>query len=297
MLLDTEKIRCMLMNSNVKYVGSKYKIDEEDERPINETWPKDTQYIRTPERNGKAFNYSEYCKKDVEMTRKVTSKMSKIKRTNDSRMNYNTGNIYVVIGGKAYIPESVSMRTGFREAMEYEFSITTDPNHTVENTMLAIKNVIFNPPATIVFWGDGSKTVVKCQDGEEYDPEKGLTMAFFKRMHDNKGHYFEEIKKWTNKYAMSLFKDEVYAVKDEQIMKAVEVGMSESKSDKETEDSVRWEIFYARVDRGENEGYIRHAIVYKHKSSATRAAKRLISKLPAGVMYEWYVDSIDKADN
>lgn len=62
-----------------------------------------------------------------------------------------------------------------------------------------IKNVIFNPPATIVFWNDGTKTVVKCQNQEEFDHEKGLAMAFFKKMHGNKGHYFEEIKKWTEK--------------------------------------------------------------------------------------------------
>ena len=62
-----------------------------------------------------------------------------------------------------------------------------------------IKNVIFNPPATIVFWNDGTKTVVKCQNDEAFDPEKGITMAFFKKMHGNKGHYFEEIKKWTEK--------------------------------------------------------------------------------------------------
>ena len=63
-----------------------------------------------------------------------------------------------------------------------------------------IKNVIFNPPATIVFWNDGTKTVVKCQNHEEFDHEKGLAVAFFKKMHGNKGHYFEEIKKWTEKY-------------------------------------------------------------------------------------------------
>ena len=62
-----------------------------------------------------------------------------------------------------------------------------------------IKNVIFNPPATIVFWNDNTKTVVKCQNYEAFDPEKGITMAFFKKMHGNKGHYFEEIKKWTEK--------------------------------------------------------------------------------------------------
>lgn len=62
-----------------------------------------------------------------------------------------------------------------------------------------IKNVIFNPPATIVFWNDGTKTVVKCQKGDEFNLEKGITMAFFKKMHGNRGHYFEEIKKWTEK--------------------------------------------------------------------------------------------------
>lgn len=39
-----------------------------------------------------------------------------------------------------------------------------------------IEKVIFNPPATIVFWKDGSKTVVKAQNAD-YDPEKGLAMA------------------------------------------------------------------------------------------------------------------------
>lgn len=68
------------------------------------------------------------------------------------------------------------------------------------DNIVKIKNVIFNPPATIVFWTDGTKTVVKTQNGEEFDPEKGLTMAYFKKMHGNKGHYFEEIKKWTEKY-------------------------------------------------------------------------------------------------
>lgn len=40
-----------------------------------------------------------------------------------------------------------------------------------------IKKVIFNDPATIVFWKDGTKTVVKSQEGAEFDPEKGLAMA------------------------------------------------------------------------------------------------------------------------
>lgn len=40
-----------------------------------------------------------------------------------------------------------------------------------------IKKVIFNGPATIVIWKDGTKTVVKCMDGDDYDREKGFMMA------------------------------------------------------------------------------------------------------------------------
>ena len=60
----------------------------------------------------------------------------------------------------------------------------------------AIKNVIFNEPATIVFWEDGSKTVVKCQDGDIYDPEKGLAMAISKKALGNHGNYCNEFKEW-----------------------------------------------------------------------------------------------------
>ena len=62
-----------------------------------------------------------------------------------------------------------------------------------------IKNVIFNDPATIVFWEDGTKTVVKCQDGDEFDPEKGLAMAIVKKAYGNKSNYCNKMKKWLPK--------------------------------------------------------------------------------------------------
>ena len=53
-------------------------------------------------------------------------------------------------------------------------------NTSAANTA-AIKDVIFAPPATIVYWSDGSKTVVKCSEKDVFDPEKGLAMAIAKR--------------------------------------------------------------------------------------------------------------------
>lgn len=57
------------------------------------------------------------------------------------------------------------------------------------------KKVIFNDPATIVYWKDGTKTVVKAE-GEPFDPEKGLAMAIAKKSLGNKGDYYNEFKKW-----------------------------------------------------------------------------------------------------
>ena len=46
---------------------------------------------------------------------------------------------------------------------------------------LNIRKVIFNNPATIVFWLDGTKTIVKKADDDPWDPEKGLAMAIIKK--------------------------------------------------------------------------------------------------------------------
>ncbi len=55
--------------------------------------------------------------------------------------------------------------------------------------------VIFNNPATIVLWEDGTKTVVKAH-GDEFDEEKGLAMAIAKRALGNTGSYYDVFKKW-----------------------------------------------------------------------------------------------------
>lgn len=57
------------------------------------------------------------------------------------------------------------------------------------------EKVIFNKPATIVYWNDGTKTVVKCQNGEEFDPEKGIALCYMKKICGNTGRYNELIKK------------------------------------------------------------------------------------------------------
>lgn len=50
-----------------------------------------------------------------------------------------------------------------------------------------VREIRYNGPATIVFWEDGTKTVVKVQPGEIcYDPDKAFAMAVCKKLFGNK---------------------------------------------------------------------------------------------------------------
>ena len=48
------------------------------------------------------------------------------------------------------------------------------PGGKPKRNTYGIVKVIFNNPATIVYWLDGTKTVVKCQPGDVYSKETGL---------------------------------------------------------------------------------------------------------------------------
>lgn len=74
----------------------------------------------------------------------------------------------------------------------------TKSTHEAIGDFAAIKQVIFNDPATIVVWWDDTKTVVKCQKGDTFDKEKGLAMAICKRLYGNESNYNNVINKWAH---------------------------------------------------------------------------------------------------
>ena len=66
-----------------------------------------------------------------------------------------------------------------------------------------IKNVIFNDPATIVMWSDGTKTVVKCGENDIYDPEKGVAMCCMKKLlgtNKTGSNYLDKVEEYLNGY-------------------------------------------------------------------------------------------------
>ena len=71
------------------------------------------------------------------------------------------------------------------------------PNINIGNIVdFRIKKVIFNKPATIVYWEDGTKTVVKCGENDTYSKETGLALCFMKKALNNKGNYNNLFRKY-----------------------------------------------------------------------------------------------------
>lgn len=109
-----------------------------------------------------------------------------------------------------YIDYENDIRVNYTPYSDIYSRIASDTLATIKNgsyikvpspkqkAMNSITNVIFNNPATIVFWSDGTKTVVKCDERDEFDPEKGLAMAICKK-HFGGGFYNDIFKKWIPK--------------------------------------------------------------------------------------------------
>lgn len=85
-----------------------------------------------------------------------------------------------------------------------------------------VKKIIFNDPATIILWADGTKTVVKCSEGDEYDPEKGLAFCYMKKIFGN--NYYKNIRNQIKEY--DIISEEKYQTVMEQARKCIMEGLT-----------------------------------------------------------------------
>ena len=132
---------------------------------------------------------------------------------------FDTEGIFVTVGGKSYrttcgcyhyTPDEIGPTLEIETVIHPSYEVPNPKTSTLIanvnadihlNTTPEIVDVIFKDPATIVFWSDNTKTVVKTQDGESYDPEKGMAMAFCKKlMGDNKRDYYHTFLHYLKKY-------------------------------------------------------------------------------------------------
>lgn len=127
-----------------------------------------------------------------------------------------------------------------------------------------IEKVIFSPPATIVIWADGIKTIVKAQGNDVFDPEKGLALCFMKRALGNKGHYYETVKKYAGQYQF------VEEVANTELSSMNELAALMEKARNRT-----WKIFIKTYNNdGECVGIGKYPREYSRKCDAVRIANQ-----------------------
>lgn len=91
----------------------------------------------------------------------------------------NRWNLYPELtNDQTYVNNTIWVNTNGLSAKELKTTMCIYKNYNFPE----IKRVIFNNPATIVYWEDGTKTVVKCMDEDVYSPDTGLAMCFMKKL-------------------------------------------------------------------------------------------------------------------
>lgn len=152
-------------------------------------------------------NALRYMYNDREITEAAYYRLLKGKKETDM---LNLSDVKILMGGRLYPAQTVEFNHELGDYPSVNIYAKLVPSLTTRNPTtskpLSITNVIFNPPATIVFWSDKTKTVVKCDyDHEAYDPEKGIAMAISRKMlGDNKREYYNTFLHWLKKYDKQL---------------------------------------------------------------------------------------------
>ena len=108
----------------------------------------------------------------------------------------------------AGICEKEELRKEIHDKMKFPRNIA---DHCVNDVLATIKfaetknfyslnvsKIIFNPPATIVFWEDGTKTVVKCSAEDEFSEYYGFLVALGKKVYENNSQIKKLIDKKQN---------------------------------------------------------------------------------------------------
>lgn len=161
------------------------------------------QYHKTSELVDRFLKLHDHAIKEVSIYRDATNAVDKIELTLTTSEAKTEWKHIVDAMNAGIIPREAALNS-VKKFID-ERSKRTLPNYAknyLENDLglsrwsftrrIDVDKVIFNGPATIIQWKDGSKTVVKCMEGDVYDPEKAVMMATMEKIFGSKA----KLKKW-----------------------------------------------------------------------------------------------------
>lgn len=162
-----------------------------------------SQYYKTSELVDRFFKHHDHAIKEVSVYRDATNTVDKIElnlTTSEAKTEWK----HIVDAMNAgIIPREAALNSVKKFIDERsKRTLPTCMKNYLENDLglsrwsftrrIDVDKVIFNGPATIIQWKDGSKTVVKCMEGDVYDPEKAVMMATMEKIFGSKA----KLKKW-----------------------------------------------------------------------------------------------------
>lgn len=179
-----------------KRIYEKLDIKQVKDFDTDEAWH---EYLTATKLSGADFDgdtICEYCKRDVDICKEFIAATLKAK-------DYSTTEPLIVFNNKvmtltefnAFIKDSNETKskeeknmgpkdTTFAEYCRRLYWGAVVPVKSVKPTKVLIQGT-----ATIIWWSDGTKTIVKCQKGDKMDPEKGIAMCVMKKfMGTNETH-------------------------------------------------------------------------------------------------------------
>ena len=127
--------------------------------------------------------------------------------------------------------------------------------------MLTIKKIMYKPPATIVFWNDGTKTVAVCEEEDAYNKELGFALCVLKKKYGNKkvhdmlDKYVHSASKYSKDDVTMAWEDEPKEKKPNGARKRVKVHRTPDRRLKLTVEPVKNEPMYDSFEEFFNDFY------------------------------------------
>lgn len=148
-------------------------------------------------------NNGPYSRPTLQLTITFDEKLSANEKTKLKKLLYSQNespDIKMAIGLQTYIPGARIESRVSRNSGRYPWD-STDRIDSVSKAYesivraLAIDHIFYDDIATVVFWKDGTKTIVKCPEGTPYDEYTAFCVAVAKKFYGTNSAIKRVIKK------------------------------------------------------------------------------------------------------
>lgn len=120
-------------------------------------------------------------KYDYEQQIKMINELFNMEAKRMSNITLNVATAGCAFGKAPSYDCGIEYKTDLKKQKRFSGAILYyDKDGTIKRTY--IKRVIYSNPATIVFFGDGTKTICKAQEGDTYNAAAGLALCVYKKM-------------------------------------------------------------------------------------------------------------------